>query len=104
MTIDKRTYIKLKKIIMTITFCICIVLASGLFCLLIMNLNHTEVNVRRYDVYKEKFVDFEIQEINDLENGKTYIIYDGQNGCSLLEVMDSDGNLIPMTNGILSEG
>ena len=103
MTIDKRTYIKMKKIILTITICICIVLASGLFCLLIMNLNHTEVNIRRYDVYKEKFVDFEIQEINDLDTGRTYIVYDGQNGCSLLEVMDENGKLIPMTNGVLSE-
>ena len=104
MTIDKRTYIKLKKIIMTITFCICIVLASGLFCPLIMNLNHTEVNIRRYDVYSEKFADFQIQEIYDLDARRTYIIYDGSNGCSLLEVMDENGNMIPMSNGILSEG
>jgi hypothetical protein len=68
-----------------------------------MNLNHTEVNIRRYDVYKEKFVDFEIQEINDLDTGRTYIVYDGQNGCSLLEVWDSKGNNIPMVNGVLSE-
>lgn len=103
MTIDKRTYIKLKKIIMTITFCICIVLASGLFCLLIMNLNHTEVNFRRYDVYVEKHTDFQIQEISDMDTGRTYIVYDGANGCSLLEVWDSEGNNIPMVNGVLSK-
>ena len=104
MTIDKRTYIKMKKIILTITICIGIVFASALMCLLVMNLNNTEVNVRRYDVYAEKFADFQIQEIYDLDARRTYIIYDGQNGCSLLEVMDADGNLIPMSNGILSEG
>ena len=99
----KQTYIKLKKLILTITGCIALVLATGLFCLLIMNLNHTEFNFRRYDVYVEKHTDFEIQEISDMDTGRTYIVYDGQNGCSLLEVWDSEGNNIPMVNGVLSE-
>ena len=99
----KQTYEKLKRLILTVTFCIVLVLVSGLFCLLIMNLNHSEVNIRRYDVYTEKFVDFKIQEIYDLDACRTYILYEGQNGVSLLEVMDSEGNLIPMSNGILSE-
>lgn len=100
----KQTYEKLKRLILTVTFCIVLVLVSGLFCLLIMNLNHSEVNIRRYDVYSEKFADFQIQEIYDLDARRTYIIYDGSNGCSLLEVMDENGNMIPMSNGILSEG
>lgn len=97
-------YEKLKKIVGTIAILMAIIFIGCVCGAVIMNLNHTEVNIRRYDVYSEKFADFQIQEIYDLDARRTYIIYDGSNGCSLLEVMDENGNMIPMSNGILSEG
>jgi hypothetical protein len=96
-------YTKLKKIVGTIAILMAIIFVGCVCGAVIMNLNHTEVNVRRYDVYAEKFADFQIQEISDMDTGRTYIVYDGANGCSLLEVWDNEGNNIPMVNGVLSE-
>jgi hypothetical protein len=96
-------YEKLKKIVGTIAILMAIIFVGCVCGAVIMNLNHTEVNFRRYDVYVEKHTDFQIQEISDMDTGRTYIVYDGANGCSLLEVWDSEGNNIPMVNGVLSE-
>jgi hypothetical protein len=96
-------YEKLKKIVGTIAILMAIIFVGCVCGAFILNLNHTEVNFRRYDVYVEKHTDFQIQEISDMDTGRTYIVYDGANGCSLLEVWDSEGNNIPMVNGVLSE-